>query len=90
MRSHDFLIKHKHIFIYYLLYLKANSKKVISLQKKKIYIDIARPFYIDAQASAKIIGKLMKSGYTPTSIDIADFEMTFKEVTEVQAIIDRA
>ena len=89
MRTHDFLIKHKHIFIYYLFYLKANKNKVVEAKKKTIYIDIARPFYIDAQASAKIISKLMKSGYTPTGPDIADFERTFKEVAEVQAIIDK-
>lgn len=87
--KHDFLTKHKLLFVYYLFFLKANGDKIHKMPKRAIYISVARPFFIDAQASAKIISKLMRSGYTPTSTDIADFEYTFKEVAEVQAIIDK-
>lgn len=82
--SQSLLEKHRHIFIYYQMFLKANQRAAREWHKKRIYLEISRPFYIDPQRTAKIISKLMKAGYTPSKIDIEDFNRTYSEVTEIQ------
>lgn len=88
MRATDLLVKHKHIYIYYLMYLQANRNRVKTCQKKRIYIDVGRPFYVEPQAVTKILSRLTKAGFSPSSVDIADFERTFKEVEEVQRVLN--
>ena len=67
-RSH--LVKHKSIFIYYQMFLKANPQAARKWPKKRIYIEISRPFYLEAQAVSKIVSKLTIAHYTPSRIDI--------------------
>ena len=84
VNNQSLLVKHRHLLIYYQMFLKANPTAAREWPKKRIYIEISRPFYIDPQATAKIISKLMRAGFIPTRIDKEDFRRAFSEVVEVQ------
>ncbi len=86
--SNSFLIKHKHLFVYYQLYLQKHKDKIRTLPRKNIYIEVSRPFYIEPQAGAKIISKMLRNGYTPSRLDLLDFVQKFKGIQEVQDIIN--
>lgn len=81
------MVKHRHLFIYYILYLKKNKEKAQSLSRRRICMDVSKPFYIQAQAASKIISKMLKSGYNPSKVDISEFKERFKEIEEIQSII---
>lgn len=86
MSRNDFLIKHRHVYIFYLLYLKAYREKVKKMPKKNIYVEVSRPFFIDRQACAKIINKMLRNGYTPSKLEVEDFKRNFSDVRLVQEV----
>jgi len=90
MRTNDFLIKHKHIFIYYEMYCSANKGLLQRANSRNIvYTDVSKPFYVEPQQTAKVVSKMLRSGYTPSPMDIKDFKVRFAEVQEVQQVFEK-
>jgi len=70
------------------MYVKKNRPILNSISRKQIYIEISEPFYVEPQAAAKIIFKMLKNGYVPSKIEISDFIKKFNEIHKVQNILN--
>jgi hypothetical protein len=78
-------LKHKHVYICYLLLLKHIGVDAKYIARHKIYEDIAQFFYIDQTVVGRTICRIEKSNYRPDKYDIEDFK---KLNTKLMGIIE--
>ena len=77
------IAKHKSIYIYYQLTLKAEGRKAALLPKMYFYSKVSRPFHMSTNAVGRIVSKMQHLHYSPSEIEIQEFRDMIKEMALV-------
>ena len=75
--------KHRAIYIYYTLALRAEGKKAVLFPKMYFYAKVSRPFHMSVNAVGRIISKMQHQHYEPSEIEIQEFKDSITEMADV-------